>query len=69
VKVLPTLSARPALVVALGVVVGAAIGDTVRRRRAVPGLGRIARNDGYTYRYATRGPGTGLRPARLPAQR
>ena len=28
-----------------------------RRAQPAPGLGRVGKNDGYTYRYATRGPG------------
>jgi hypothetical protein len=36
-----------------------------RRRRSAPGLGRIGKNDGYTYRFATqRGRHGPLAPTR-----
>lgn len=39
---------------ALGLLAVVTVRKTTRRNRPAPGLGRIGKEDGYTYRYATR---------------
>lgn len=39
---------------ALGLLVVLTVRKATRRTRPAPGLGRIGKDDGYTYRYATR---------------